>query len=785
MFRSQSELRFSTWHGLNLRERSVHIPPEDAADMENMWISDASGSIETRPGFVDDSRVDHDFGAKVTGVHRFYAPAALTADDKQSLAYAFSSGDSADRLFFISGGAWVDTGIGFVGSNRIPVIRTLNLPENKVYVANGVDLLAEWDGVNAKSISIDKLLGGDLGSVVFTGSGLDDMDSSGSHAGFSATTYKIQIDGEDNGITEAAYTGGGLDDMTSSGTFTGGGIEAAVFDGSGLDDMTSGGTYTGTAMKKFRVEIDGTGTPDTFKWSNDNGLTFEATGVSITGAAQTLEDGVTITFAATTGHTLNDKWNFDAVAWRTYMVEIMALGTGTAPDTFRWSDDNGATWDSTWLGITGGAQSLSLGVSITFAAINGHTESDFWDFDAGVDSYKWSDDNGGVFNEETVAMESGSVLLNKGVFIEFDARIGHTSDDIWTFTADAAAEFHPDAIDQVAGHILAWGKESPGFLYYNTNVGDLDSWTRLDFYTSDSSWVTGAIGWEGLPLVWTHNSMYAVEGFPDNIRVSEIAQGYGCLDHRTIVKVGGEIFWAGRGPTGFGAFKWAGGRPVEITKKIHPIFTSIDLANAHKSWAIAYKKYYMVFYPNSADATGQPSRCLAYHSRTGRWYSWTDMNFSSGFWQNFDTDLGQLFLGASAAGTDTDFRIHQFTEGAFANPFDTNGIESTWQSGDLDAGNYNPPKQWQYFQFKFKILGSGSFNVGTIQAIVDDVAGAALSVDETKPTDQVVAIKDSSGDRFPSGHMMRYKIRTRGTKGIRYDRLSIGFQPYEVQRVAD
>jgi len=85
---------------------------------------------------------------------------------------------------------------------------------------------------------------------------------------------------------------------------------AVAFTGAGLNDATSGGLYTGLSAKSYRVEIDATGTPDTFKWSNDAGVTWKATGVGITGAAQTLEEGVTITFNATTGHTVTDRWNF-------------------------------------------------------------------------------------------------------------------------------------------------------------------------------------------------------------------------------------------------------------------------------------------------------------------------------------------------------------------------------------------------------------------------------------------------------------------------------------------
>jgi hypothetical protein len=79
--------------------------------------------------------------------------------------------------------------------------------------------------------------------------------------------------------------------------------------GSGLDDATFVGHFTGTASKTFYVKIDGTGTPDTFSWSDDNFATTEATAVAITGNDQTLADGIKINFGATTGHTLNDVWS--------------------------------------------------------------------------------------------------------------------------------------------------------------------------------------------------------------------------------------------------------------------------------------------------------------------------------------------------------------------------------------------------------------------------------------------------------------------------------------------
>lgn len=89
-------------------------------------------------------------------------------------------------------------------------------------------------------------------------------------------------------------------------------LSSVTFSGSGLNDLTVSGTYTGSLNATYVVVIDAEGTPDTFKWSNDGGDTYEATGVAITGSAQTLEKGISVTFAATTGHTNTESWSFTA-----------------------------------------------------------------------------------------------------------------------------------------------------------------------------------------------------------------------------------------------------------------------------------------------------------------------------------------------------------------------------------------------------------------------------------------------------------------------------------------
>ena len=89
-----------------------------------------------------------------------------------------------------------------------------------------------------------------------------------------------------------------------------------LFAGSGPNDIHTGGdfVYPGytppektevvyyTPAIHYRVQIDGAGTPNTFKWSDDGGTTWDATGVPITGLARTLNNGVTVRFDSNRPH---------------------------------------------------------------------------------------------------------------------------------------------------------------------------------------------------------------------------------------------------------------------------------------------------------------------------------------------------------------------------------------------------------------------------------------------------------------------------------------------------
>jgi len=114
-----------------------------------------------------------------------------------------------------------------------------------------------------------------------------------------------------------------------------------TFVGSGLDDMTAGGAGTHDDALTYRIQIDGEGIPDTFKWSDDGGTTWDVETVEITGAAQTLNNGITITFEATTGHTDTEYWEFDVARGR----EPWTMQWSKSTDPTDWTDSTAGSVD--------------------------------------------------------------------------------------------------------------------------------------------------------------------------------------------------------------------------------------------------------------------------------------------------------------------------------------------------------------------------------------------------------------------------------------------------------
>ena len=126
------------------------------------------------------------------------------------------------------------------------------------------------------------------------------------------TTNGVPADGDlltiDDGTGKAPVTF----EFDSDSSVLGGAAPTVVNTyGNKLNDLTVSGSYTYPTVQNYLVEIDGDGgAADTFRWSRDGGVTWTREKVDITGGAQTIERGLSLTFGATTGHRKGDRWTF-------------------------------------------------------------------------------------------------------------------------------------------------------------------------------------------------------------------------------------------------------------------------------------------------------------------------------------------------------------------------------------------------------------------------------------------------------------------------------------------
>lgn len=129
----------------------------------------------------------------------------------------------------------------------------------------------------------------------------------------------------------------------------------------GLDDLTASGSVVLTTITgSYRVQIDGTGTPDTFKWSKNGGVTWEASTVNITGSPQLLENGLYVTFGATTGHTVTDYWDI-SVYQDTQAVKIIPITAASLSGGEYFLISNTTTNFYVWFKIAGAGSDPAVG----------------------------------------------------------------------------------------------------------------------------------------------------------------------------------------------------------------------------------------------------------------------------------------------------------------------------------------------------------------------------------------------------------------------------------------
>ena len=102
-------------------------------------------------------------------------------------------------------------------------------------------------------------------------------------------------------------------------------------------ELIVGGIYTGTQNIIIKIEIDtlstsNPGSVDTFRWSNDGGVTFQGEYIPVSYAYNIrypLQDGIYITFQQQTGHQIGDFWTVQAKRTAIVNSNIIINGNDT------------------------------------------------------------------------------------------------------------------------------------------------------------------------------------------------------------------------------------------------------------------------------------------------------------------------------------------------------------------------------------------------------------------------------------------------------------------------
>jgi hypothetical protein len=358
--------------GLITKNSEINLQPSETPDCLNVH-SDIFKSLSKRLGYAKLSSVSQ--AASCNGLYNYIR----TETEEHIISLWSSSLFNMD----ISGTAWTGTWAAIAKDSNKGTTLTDYFMYNTTFkgdviIANeGRCVMQKYNpNINAKYVDIDwetshgRIIGN---STTFTGAGGDKIKITldGSHvfdnidlsscstialvvaainavstfsayglAYADATGYLNIMSNLRGGATLAKVENGSTQSgpSTVAKLFNTATVETAQFSGGGLNDMTSGGTTSVTETTYYKVQIDSTGTTDTFKWSNDNGVTFVAANVAITQSAQTLEKGVTVTFAAKTGHTVDDFWQFYVDPSETVSVAIIAYIAPQAKYVTNWTN---------------------------------------------------------------------------------------------------------------------------------------------------------------------------------------------------------------------------------------------------------------------------------------------------------------------------------------------------------------------------------------------------------------------------------------------------------------
>lgn len=247
--------------------------------------------------------------------------------------------------------------------------------------------------------------------------------------------------------------------LVESGTF---------FVSSGLDDATFSGTYTGTGNGIFSVTIDGTGTPDTFSWAI-NGNVQTSNIPIVAGVPVLLQDGISVTFAASTGHNFNAQtvsgYGFGVVEY----VASSFIGGDIAAGVTVTGSISGSTADVAYYS-QGSGQVILTNLSAPF------TTNDIISDGLGKSAlllspfrynatYDWTFNGGASHPNTPMIANNAPFALNTGMTISFGDVDSdqHEVGDEWNWSLSSVNGVKINSLNQEANNILSLGDTQQTF----------------------------------------------------------------------------------------------------------------------------------------------------------------------------------------------------------------------------------------------------------------------------------------------------------------------------------
>ena len=157
-----------------------------------------------------------------------------------------------------------------------------------------------------------------------------------------------------------------------------------------------------------------------------------------------------------------------------------------------------------------------------------------------------------------------------------------------------------------------WSTGDSAAIPINDKDGDVITWVRK---------------YKANVVVWKGNSIHEIHG-PEIGNLSSDWRVFGIADvgtpnGRTIIDVGGVLYWLSNSENAKGIVRWSGGRPVLISEPVEGLINSINWAYIDNACATTDGNgNYLLSVPTGASTV--PDTTLVYNTNDNSWWVWKD-----------------------------------------------------------------------------------------------------------------------------------------------------------------